>query len=274
MSPAEFDEFQEVWGAVSERYGRSLSAMSLAIDFQALADLSMADVRRGLQAHLQHPTDCRFFPMPGQIIGHLAKANANDGRPDEEEAWAVALTARNEADTVVWTQETAEAWNTARVVMDLGDKVGARMAFKEAYTRIVGLARRARQPVRWVICEGHDAARRADAVRLAVDRGHQVEGADRLLALPPPGEVPLLLTGSIDGEPIPDALLALRDRLAGRVTYRPGPDVEGRERTDDLRADAATRVSEYAAAHGLELREPPARSAARMQADQFAGEPT
>ena len=262
MSPDEFDEFQQVWGAMSERYGKPLSAMALAIDFQAFSDLTLADVRRGLQAHLQHPTECRFFPMPGQII---AKAVVDDGRPGEEEAWTIALTARNEADTVVWTPDIAEAWNAARTVMGLGDKVGARMAFKEAYSRIVGLARRGRQPVSWVVCEGHDAARRADAVRVAVDRGLAVEGADLLLALPAPGEVPRLLAGAVDAAAVPAALLKLRDRLAGPSPYRPGPGVEDRERTDELRAESAALVIEYAVDKGIELHAPVDHDQPRMR---------
>lgn len=232
---------------------------STSIFFNALADYPMAAVRAGFTEHARR---CRFSPTPADILDLLRE---NDGRPGEEEAWTIALGARNEADTVVWTQDIAEAWTAARTVMELGDKVGARMAFKEAYSRIIGMARRSREPVRWVVCEGHDAARRADAVRKAVDRGLPVEGADRLLALPPPGEVPLLLTGQSEAGELPAALLELRDRLAGRVTYRPGPDVEGRERTDDLRAEAAARVSEYAAAHGLELPAPVLRRAAALE---------
>lgn len=230
---------------------------STAIFFRALAEYPMDAVRAGFTEHARRS---RFSPTPADILDLLRE---NDGRPGEEEAWTIALTARDEADTVVWTTEIGEAWNAARIVMSMGDKVGARMAFKEAYSRMVDMARRHREPVRWVVCEGHDAARRADAVRLAVGRGLPVEGAEELLALPLPKAEVLLRIDGPAGSAVPDALRALRDRLAAGPAYVPGPDVEGRERTDELRAVAAARVAEYAASTGVELTPVPLAATAK-----------
>ena len=55
-------------------------------------------------------------------------------RLSADEAWALAMQAMNEDDTVVWTNEIARAWGVCREVMP--DKVAARMAFRDAYNRI------------------------------------------------------------------------------------------------------------------------------------------
>jgi len=93
----------------------------------------------------------------------------DDGRPGPQEAWAAIP--KSEADSVVWTTEMAEAMHAAQPLLDTGDKVGARMAFLEVYTRLVGAARDAGQPVEWSPSLGHDARGREAALREAVEKG-------------------------------------------------------------------------------------------------------
>ena len=71
-----------------------------------------------------------FAPLPAGIS---KRCQLLDGRPGVEESWALALSSRDEADTVVWTKECAEAFASCQTVLLLGDEIGARMAFKEAY---------------------------------------------------------------------------------------------------------------------------------------------
>ena len=52
----------------------------------------------------------------------------DDGRPGVEEAWA--MLPLDEAQSVVWSAEMAEAFGVARGLIDDGDRVAARMAFK------------------------------------------------------------------------------------------------------------------------------------------------
>jgi hypothetical protein len=53
----------------------------------------------------------------------------------------------------------------------LGDEVGARMAFKEAYSRIVALARAARRPAVWSASLGWDQRKRETSLRRAASAG-------------------------------------------------------------------------------------------------------
>lgn len=92
-----------------------------------------------------------------------------DGRPGAEEAWA--LLPKSEAESVVWSTEMAEALRLAQPLLDDGDRVGARMAFKEAYARLVAAARDAGVPVRWTASLGHEPRGRAAAVLQAVELG-------------------------------------------------------------------------------------------------------
>ncbi len=59
------------------------------------------------------------------------------GRPSADEAWALALETFDEAATVCLTDEILLAAVAASPVWESGDRVGARMAFKAAYERVL-----------------------------------------------------------------------------------------------------------------------------------------
>ncbi len=94
--------------------------------------------------------------------------NAPGGHPTANEAWALVLSSHDEAETVVWTEQIAEAAGIARPVLDAGDEVGARMAFRDAYDRI--LRERPEAP-RWFASLGSDHGRRTAAIDRAVRAG-------------------------------------------------------------------------------------------------------
>ncbi len=107
------------------------------------------------------------------------------GRLTANEAWSLALSAQDEAVTVVWTDEIQSAWGTARPIMDLGDKVGARMAFVAAYDRLVKDARDSgRLPV-WSASLGWDVEQRKQELSKAVQDG-RLPAPTAQLMLPPP----------------------------------------------------------------------------------------
>ena len=102
----------------------------------------------------------------------LEKLENCDGRPGAEEAWGmIAHALTDESDTVVWTEEMALSAGVASDLIELGDKVGARMAFRENYERLVRQAREAKHPIRWSVSPGTDSQRRTDALMLAVQQG-------------------------------------------------------------------------------------------------------
>lgn len=92
-----------------------------------------------------------FAPTPN---GVAARCKLLDGRPDENEVWAIAQVSRDEADTVVWTEEMAQAFDIARPLLIKGDEIGGRRAFKEAYKRLVNEARSINRPTKWIVSAG------------------------------------------------------------------------------------------------------------------------
>lgn len=123
-------------------------------DFDAVC-LALAECRRTLKG--------RFA-----LADVLARIAARDGRPSRDEAWAIALSSQDEADTVVMTDEIQLALAAARPILDAGDKVGARMTFLSAYDRYLEEARAEGAPVSWLVSLGFDPQRRDLAIQSAV----------------------------------------------------------------------------------------------------------
>jgi hypothetical protein len=246
-----FTELLDATCGLLSRGAYSPSAINTALWFRALQPYTLDHVRVGFDAHVRDPQRGRFVPTPADIIAQIEGVAATDGRPGAEEAWAIALRSRDEADTVVWTREIAQAIGIARPILDLGDEVGARMAFREAYGRLVDEARKARAPASWEVSLGFDPKRRDEAVRAAVAEGRLP--AEELPALEGPA-VPLLTlaeSGQIP-EHIRTDLRRLTESLRNGLE-RTSLDAKARAETAALRAAAAQRVEEYAKAHGIAL---------------------
>ena len=91
----------------------------------------------------------------------------------------------NEQMSICWTNEIREAYGSAAPLA--GDLVAARMAFKEAYVRLVGEARVHRQLPIWSVSLGWNKALRDECVREAAQRNLISQAyATQLLAHDPP----------------------------------------------------------------------------------------
>lgn len=130
-----------------------------------LGGFTPEEIKRGLEA-----SRAKTFPPTLPEFLTLCRPVATV-RPSADEAWALSLKAQDEAETVVWTQDMAEAWVICKPVMDSGDEVGARMAFKAAYDRICAQGR----PVKWIVSEGWDPERRLVAIEKARSIGLAIE---------------------------------------------------------------------------------------------------
>ncbi len=182
-------------------------------------------------AFSKHLDVSRFAPTPAEILEHLPKLG--NERPEADEAWAIAIRAADEQETVVWTTEIAEAWAVAQPVFH-GDEIGARMAFKAAYARITERNRGQNAAPQWVVSQGHDSARRKEVLAQAVREGRlQLEHAK--------AAVPLLAgPGGEKDEPTPDAkavenLARIREMLKA-----------GSAAVDRLQAERERRAREVA----------------------------
>lgn len=214
MRETDYREFSLMLDSVCSLLSKGAYApngTNTALWFRSLAAHDLAAVRAGFDAHVRDPQRGRFVPNPADILAQIVGDLDDDGRPGPEEAWALAQKAADEAATVVWTPEIAQAWGIARSVQNLGDDVGARMAFKEAYVRIVSEARSKREPLRWEASLGHDAAQRDEALQRAQSAG----------LLPPPAPVPQITgperTSTHNGKTVAQMLADMRAKVVARM---------------------------------------------------------
>lgn len=247
MNQSDFESFRKLLTACLSMWGDAPSAEVSAMWFRCLAEYDMPTVSAAFNAHMRDPSNGKFAPKPAHIIEQIRAASANDGRPGPEEAWALSLKARDEYDTVVWTHECVQAWAVARPVMELGDDVGARMAFREAYVRLVNEARERREPVAWEVSEGFDKERRRLAVVEAVDAGRIAPG--HYLALPKPADVLAIgMDGQQETQGIPPEIRQRLQELRSIFsrTYDGPSEAElERARTAELKRLQQEKVAQY-----------------------------
>jgi hypothetical protein len=175
--------------------------------FRALSAHPLKAVRMAFDAHVKDSARGRFPPLPSDILAKIEGEDLQDGRPGPEEAWAMCQAAADEARTVVWTNEMARAWGIAWPLLHQhGDEVGARMAFKEVYQRLLAEARSQRDPVTWSPTLGTCATMREEALRVAVDAGRLP-----LTALPAPTSPVGLIEMVQKARGVPQAI---RDKVA------------------------------------------------------------
>lgn len=162
-------------------------------------------------AHLM-AEDVAIYPEQ-QILGALSRcrrelsgrltlaailSRLDDGRPGPEEAWA--MIPRDEYTTMVWTQEMASAAGVARELIKAGEFVSARMAFIEAYRRLVQESRDRHEQAKWNVSEGWDKAGREGPIKEAVALGRLTDERAKLFLpqpLPEIGDILKLASDSL-----------------------------------------------------------------------------
>lgn len=184
----------------AELTGAALSGQAVAM---MASDLMAA---HGEDAILRALTRCRKeLSRPLTANSVFERLAEDDGRPSSDEAWAIALQATDEADTVVWNQEIQQALCAARPILDVGDKIGARMAFRESYDRLVRVNRESGIAPQWQASLGWDKNRRAAVLEHAQKTGlltsPQVAG---LLPAPTGGAIEDALFGGKDISEVTD----------------------------------------------------------------------
>ncbi|EMV5749958.1 hypothetical protein [Yersinia enterocolitica] len=203
-------EFAEVMKATLAIYGKDASKAVLDLYWNALLPYDIDTVRQAFSNWLTDPDQGRFAPKPADIIRNIQHIA---GKPDwlsANEAWALALPAQDEANTVIWTNEIAQAWNIAQPIMQEGDKVGARMAFIAAYERLTKAAQGTGRTPEWSVSEGWDKERVKGAVEQAVTTG--------LLPKPKAEKYQLLLSdkGKL-GNGVPTKIRHFLDELKDKI---------------------------------------------------------
>jgi hypothetical protein len=168
----------EALAATAEIMQADVSPVSLAVMAQ---DLQEYDQQLVLQAISRFRKEANRFSLSG-IIAQIEKLNPNR-RLLADEAWAIYP--HDESSSAVITNEIAEAMSVAQPLLNEGDKVGARMAFKTAYERITENNKSMGIAPKWFPSLGSDASGREIAVKEAVRLGRLPTTAVQTL-LPPP----------------------------------------------------------------------------------------
>lgn len=259
--------------ATAELLGQQMSPTAAMMLAEDLAEYSRPVLSSALK---RVRTECAGKLTPKVIIEAI---DAAMGRPGSNEAWATALSALDERNTVVWTEEMAQAWEVARPVVVGGDEIGGRMAFKDAYERLVRAAREERRTPVVTVSMGQDANLRAVGIERAVKLGYLAPKDDREMStlireaqvgylrpedaaayLPAPKasaiEPMLLLAENFTPSPdmptaVREKLLALRNELAtAKLRHAEAMARRAADAAADLiarKAQAQTMADEYTA---------------------------
>lgn len=242
MRNEDLPQFAALLADVLAGYGNPLPEKAeIGIWFKQLSPFPGSTIRKAFEAYRMERPD--FAPVPNGIA---ARCKLLDGRPDENEAWAVAITSQNEHETVVWTSEMAEAFGLARPLLSAGDEIGARMAFKDAYKRLVDDARASNKPAQWSVSAGWDASRRQIAVEKAIVAG-LLAGPQPHLALP--NESGLSAAEPEGLKRLKEALRELDDKNARAAQQYEAQIAATEEAERARRAELDQKVRDYLAAH-------------------------
>lgn len=166
MKSADRERFMRCLLACAELYGKDVGGGAASLWWSALQSLPIEEVEAGFAAFVKDTTVGRFMPKPADILAH---AQAQDGRPGAEEAWA--LIPKDESTGQVVTDEMMQAYGVCCALLDEGDPIAAHMAFREAYTKAIAAARSNNVPVRWFLSAGRDSSTNVGALETAVTKG-------------------------------------------------------------------------------------------------------
>ena len=186
--------------ATAELMGQQLSPTAAAI---MANDLSAYPVEVVVEALAMLRRESKYKMTLAGVIEQIEKLQP-DGRPGADEAWA--MIPRDEYASVVWTDEMSVAFGIAQPLLDEGDQVAARMAFKEAYSRIVAANKLTGIKPKWTPSLGHDKEGRTAALADAVRLGRI--GSDHATGLLPPQNIAPMLQAAgvpmLEHKPYPE----------------------------------------------------------------------
>ncbi len=182
----------ETLQAVAKIYGRELTKEAVALYLLDLSSYSEEQVLTSLQR-------CRKelgrFPLISDVIDRIPGEF-----PSADEAWSLIPT--TEEQSTFWTEEIALVYGDVRDLLQR-DEVGARMAFREIYTRMVGEARASGKMPKWMPSFGTDPQQRQVAVEIALTRKRITqEDAQRLLPVSVPSSKRIQLEAPKDLRPV------------------------------------------------------------------------
>lgn len=146
---------------------------------EAAANVVIADLEKHNPVALSKALDRCRNECKGKLTPADIHSRVDDGRPSPNEAWG--LIPQNEGTTVVWSEEMCKAMESSWPLIH--DRVAARMAFLEAYKKLLDTARAERRPVKWSISLGENRESRLPILNRAIIEGKITED-EAMKALP------------------------------------------------------------------------------------------
>jgi hypothetical protein len=190
MQRSDMEALISALGVTAEIMGTQFQSAALTVMASDLSKYKLVDVLAALE-RVRKEVSGRLT-----LAAIIDRIQSSDGAPGSDEAWA--LMSRPESDTIVITRQMAEAMQIARPLLADGDKIGARMAFKDAYTRIVADSRERRIEAEWFVSLGFDTEGRAQPIADAIRSG-KLSLTHSLKLLSPAGKAEVLeLTGNMN----------------------------------------------------------------------------
>ena len=173
MIDSEKTKFTARVSGLGEFYGVELPKMSLNIYWDTLREHEFEALQEAMRCHIKDPDHGHFMPRPADIIRQMPGQHTPSGA---DAAWEIAMKARiwDEDATIVTPRAVFMAFPFG--IWEMGDKVGARMAFKDAYPAAL-----AKYGVHVEVSLGHHVAGRAPAVLDAFRTGMIAQEEARLL---------------------------------------------------------------------------------------------
>lgn len=187
MRDSDKAKFLKILGATLAVFDKTATTDTVSLWWNLLSAYEMEDVEQAFARYLASP-EGRFSPKPASIID-LVNAMHPDGRLGADEAWA--MIPMDEHASAVMTQEMAEALHIAQPLLDAGDKIAARMSFREAYNRIVDANKRNGVKPSWFPSLGQDKEGRDTVLAEAVRLGRL--SANHAIGLLPPEKIAPML---------------------------------------------------------------------------------
>jgi len=150
-------------GATYEVMGQEASPTVISFMVSDLAGYAFEQITLALGR-------CRREGVKGKFVlsDITTRINSTDGRVSSNEAWSIVCQLKDESDSAAVTAEILEAYEIAR---ECGSENAQRMAFRDAYDRIVNLNRSQSINCKWFLSSGTDPRKRAVASKKAVDSG-------------------------------------------------------------------------------------------------------
>lgn len=233
LSSHDKDQLIDALCLTSEAMGNVITPSAAMMMAEDLSDYSLPELGRALRT-------CRR-EVKGRltVADIISRCQAEDGRPGKDEAWSIGLESSDEYGTAVMTWEIQQAMSSAKIILDEGDQVGARMAFMSTYERLVRESREVNRPIQVIVSLGFDKERRVTAIQQAVQLGRlpQIE-ADRHLGhlqLAGPSQTSQAIAGLLTGKFVKPKeedrkkFMSLKDMVKQKSEERAGMTAEERQ---------------------------------------------